>query len=68
MPPADTSSDIVGPVPNDGIGHCVYDQGDHQGEENHRRGNAQNLAVEEQQEVFEPVVLDPLSRPAKPEG
>ena len=59
MPAAPTGAEIVGPVADDRIDERVDEQRDRHRETDEPRIDADHLAVEEQQEIAEAVVLDP---------
>ena len=59
---------VVGPVADDRIGDRVDNQGDQQDDCDKPRIDAQNVRVEEQENVFKPVVLDAGGSAPDPEG
>lgn len=58
MTPAPSRTEIVRPVADDGIGDGVGDEGDGEGEADQRRVEADDLAVEQQKEDGEALILD----------
>ena len=68
MAPADGCPQVVGPVADDRVRHSVHDQGNHQRHGDEPRRHTKHLAVIEQQEIIEAVILHALGHTAETEG